>query len=269
MAGEKGESSRLTSRNDNGRNYSKVEADVDLQDDETTASGDFVKAVLFGALDGVLTSFAIVAGATGGGMGTDVVVIVGFSSILADALSMGVGEYLSSKAHNDYVEQARKREEWHVKNNRERGVEDMVEMYLERGMEASDARAIVNSLSKYDKFFVDALVSEELGVPNYKQMDECDCIKEGILMFFSFVLFGSLPLLPFLLTPHFYANGTQNDMFLYSCIATGISLFIVGSCKSSFSARGWFFSGLETVLLGGACSGLAYEVGLFLEEYAV
>jgi vacuolar iron transporter family protein len=53
--------------------------------------------MLFGALDGVLTSFAICAGAAGGGLGLDVVLILGFSNILADALSMGVGEYLSSK----------------------------------------------------------------------------------------------------------------------------------------------------------------------------
>jgi vacuolar iron transporter family protein len=60
-------------------------------------NNNLLQAMLFGALDGVLTSFAICAGAAGGGLGLDVVLILGFSNILADALSMGVGEYLSSK----------------------------------------------------------------------------------------------------------------------------------------------------------------------------
>ncbi|CAM9760856.1 unnamed protein product, partial [Heterosigma akashiwo] len=72
--------------------------------------GEYVKAMIFGGLDGILTSFAIVAGAVGGGLAWQSVLILGFSNILADALSMGVGEYLSSKAHNEYVLSEKKRE---------------------------------------------------------------------------------------------------------------------------------------------------------------
>ncbi|KAG5191035.1 VIT family-domain-containing protein [Tribonema minus] len=173
------------------------------------------------------------------------------------------------KAHNDYVEQARKREEWHVRNNRERGVEDMVELYVERGMAAADARAIVGALSKYDRFFVDALVSEELGLPNYKPLDECDSLKEGLLMFLSFAIFGSLPLLSYIVAPHISGDVTGQQLFLCSCIVTGVCLFVAGACKSAFSARGWLFSGLETLLLGGACAGLAFEVGAFVADFIV
>ncbi|CAM9698772.1 unnamed protein product, partial [Ectocarpus sp. 8 AP-2014] len=75
------------------------------------------KAAVFGALDGVLTSFAVVAGASGGGLGTQAVLIVGVSSIVADGLSMGLGEYLSSKAMNEYMDIERKREEWELANH--------------------------------------------------------------------------------------------------------------------------------------------------------
>ncbi len=59
--------------------------------------GEYLKGVVFGGLDGILTSFAIVAGSAGGNLGWNVILVLGFSNILADAISMGVGEYLSSK----------------------------------------------------------------------------------------------------------------------------------------------------------------------------
>jgi len=81
--------------------------------DEThDAVGDYVKSMIFGGLDGILTSFAIVAGAAGGGLPVQVVMVLGFSNIFADAFSMGMGEYLSSKAHNEFVMKEKERETW-------------------------------------------------------------------------------------------------------------------------------------------------------------
>ncbi len=66
-------------------------------DEAHNSLGDYLKGVVFGGLDGILTSFAIVAGAAGGKMSWEVVLVLGFSNIFADAISMGVGEYLSSQ----------------------------------------------------------------------------------------------------------------------------------------------------------------------------
>lgn len=74
------------------------------------SEGGFLKPIIFGGLDGTLTAFAIVAGAAGGKLSTGVVLILGFSNILADALSMGVGEFLSSKAENEWILSERRRE---------------------------------------------------------------------------------------------------------------------------------------------------------------
>ena len=76
------------------------------------SEGGFLKPIIFGGLDGTLTAFAIVAGAAGGNLSTGVVLILGFSNIFADALSMGVGEFLSSKAENEWILSERRREEW-------------------------------------------------------------------------------------------------------------------------------------------------------------
>lgn len=77
--------------------------------------GDYVKSMIFGGLDGILTSFAIVAGAAGGRLPVQVVLVLGFSNIFADAFSMGMGEFLSSKAHNEFVLKEKDRETWCVR----------------------------------------------------------------------------------------------------------------------------------------------------------
>ena len=74
------------------------------------------RSVVFGGLDGLITALAIVAAAAGGSCGWDIVVVIGFASIAANALSMGAGEYLSSKAHKDFVQAEKRREMWEFKH---------------------------------------------------------------------------------------------------------------------------------------------------------
>jgi hypothetical protein len=78
--------------------------------------GEYVKLVVFGGLDGILTSFAIVAGAAGVGLSVKAVLGIGISNVLADALAMAVGEYLSTKSEKEYIAEERSREAWEFKN---------------------------------------------------------------------------------------------------------------------------------------------------------
>lgn len=79
--------------------------------------GEYVKLLVFGGLDGILTSFAIVAGAAGVGLSVKAVLGIGISNVLADALAMGVGEYLSTKSEHEYIREEHARESWEFKNH--------------------------------------------------------------------------------------------------------------------------------------------------------
>ena len=79
-------------------------------------AGEHMKTIIFGGLDGIITTFAVVAGAGGGGLSVDTVLIMGFSSLVADALSMGVGDALSSKAESEVASKERRREKWELDN---------------------------------------------------------------------------------------------------------------------------------------------------------
>jgi DNA damage-binding protein 1 len=91
--------------------------------------GELLKSIIFGGLDGILTSFAIIAGAAGGSLSIETILILGFSNIFADALSMGVGEFLSSSAHNEWVLSERKREQWEMDNYPEGEIREMIGEY--------------------------------------------------------------------------------------------------------------------------------------------
>ncbi|CAM9188284.1 unnamed protein product [Choristocarpus tenellus] len=228
-------------------------------------SGDYLKAMVFGGLDGILTSFAIVAGASGGRLDSGVVLILGFSNIFADALSMGVGEYLSSKAHNEYVLAEKKREEWELKNHREGEIKEMVDIFVERGMSRHDAEDVIGKMANYDDFFVNLMMNEELGLQVPSGGDD-DTIKEGFIMFLSFAAFGAMPLLGYVVAPLVDPNMSSDGLFWVACSVTGASLFAMGAIKSQFGTLAWYSSGAEMLLLGGACAALAYIIGNVVQQ---
>jgi len=228
--------------------------------------GGLLKPLIFGGLDGILTSFAIVAGAAGGALSPKVVLILGFSNIFADALSMGVGEFLSSKAESEWILSERTREMWEMDNYPDGEIQEMIDIYQERGMNREDAEIVVRKMAKYKDFFVNIMMAEELELNVPPDDYAMESFKEGIIMFCSFAFFGSLPLLGYVIIPVTFPDLDENVLFNTACIVTGIVLFIMGCIKSNFSASAWYVSGTETLLLGGACATLAYTIGQVVDS---
>ncbi len=85
-----------------------------LHEEKHKSSGDFLKSVIFGGMDGILTTFAVVSAVSVGSLDVKTVLILGFSNVFADALSMGLGDALSGKAEMDYIKKEKQREEWYV-----------------------------------------------------------------------------------------------------------------------------------------------------------
>lgn len=229
-------------------------------------SGPYLKPIIFGGLDGILTAFAIVAGAAGGSLSPNVVLILGFSNIFADALSMGVGEFLSSKAENEWILDERRREEWELENYPEGEIREMIEIYEERGMNRADATLVVKTMSKYKQFFVDVMMKEELELQVPESDHAIGSMKEGVAMFCSFAVFGSFPLVGYVIIPVSFPDLGEDILFKCACIVTGAVLFFMGCVKSLFSNGKWYLCGLETLLLGGSCATVAFTVGQAMDK---
>ena len=208
--------------------------------------------------------FAIVMGAAGGGLSRETILIIGFSSLLADAVSMGVGEFLSSKAELDYAKVERERESWELHNYPEGEVQEMKEIYVGKGMSEKDAETMFEIMAKpeYHDMFVDFMMREELGLDPPDDGDVAEALKSGVVMFFAFCVFGSLPLLSFVLIPMMFPSTHSRNLniIVAICVTLG-TLFILGSFKARWSNRSWMILGIEAMGLGGACAALAWFVG--------
>lgn len=250
---------------------SRMAHDIKVQQEATEdghqKEGGLVKPIIFGGLDGILTSFAIVAGAAGGNLSPQVVLILGFSNIFADALSMGVGEFLSSKAENEWILSERRREEWELENYPEGEIKEMVEIYEEKGMSKADAQLVVQTMAKYKDFFVDVMMTQELELQVPDKDHVTESMKEGLVMFTAFAFFGALPLLGYVIIPLIFPDLSTDYLFSAACVITGCVLFFMGCIKSFVSAQHWFRAGMETLLLGGACATVAFKIGQFVEHH--
>jgi VIT1/CCC1 family predicted Fe2+/Mn2+ transporter len=190
-------------------------------------AGKYVKSLVFGGLDGIITTFAVVAASVGGSLNSDVILLMGFANLVADGLSMGFGDYLSSQAEFDYTRAEHKRERWELDNYPEGEKREMEELYIKRGMTAADAESVVGVMSKYKNFFLDVMMVEELGL---MPPDENDSpAKNGLVTFAAFVIFGVIPLLPFVLMGTTKASDQVN--FVAACFLTGFTMLALGAAK--------------------------------------
>jgi VIT1/CCC1 family predicted Fe2+/Mn2+ transporter len=119
---------------------------------------DFV----YGATDGAVTTFAVVAGVVGASLSPSIVLILGFANLPADGFSMAVGNYLAAKAQREYIEKARKREEWEIDNLVEQEKQEIRDIYTKKGFKDELLDEIVRVITSRRKVWVDTMMREEL-----------------------------------------------------------------------------------------------------------
>lgn len=137
----------------------------------------------------------------------------------------------------------------------------MVKIYTELGETKEDATEIVEILAVHKDGFLDVMMIEELGLSS----DDENPLTNSLVTFFSFGIFGLMPLLPFVV-----AKGSQlpwQDTYVWvSAILTVIFLFILGFSKSLIVLSRWWYSGLEAIFIGGLSAGVAYGIGVAFGE---
>jgi VIT1/CCC1 family predicted Fe2+/Mn2+ transporter len=241
---------------------SRIAHDSEAEEEHREQEGKYVKSIVYGGLDGIITTFAVVAGVAGASLSAGVVLILGFANLIADGLSMAIGDFLSTKAENEYNQAEREREVWEVDNYPDGEKKEMVELYTEKGIDKGDANTIVDIISRNKKAWVDIMMVEELGII---ESDESP-LKNAIATFLSFGVFGFIPL-----TTHLFSRfipAIQPHAFLAACVLTGLTLFALGAVKVRITGRNWLKSGVEMFLVGGIAAAAAYAIGHVLAGLA-
>lgn len=224
----------------------------------STSTGKYIKSWIYGGLDGIITTFAIVAGVAGAGLQSSVILILGFANLIADGISMAIGDYLSSKSEQEYYDLEEKRENWEVKYNPKGEKDEMIQIYTQKGMSKKDAVKMVGLLSKNKKLWVETMMHDELGLLR----EEGSPVKNGLVTFSSFALFGFVPLILYVLAEIFSFEIGKG--FLYTSILAGLAMFALGSMKTKLTGKSWIRSGFETLLIGGVAAASAYFIGHLL-----
>lgn len=218
--------------------------------------GAFLKDAIYGANDGIITTFAVVAGVAGAALSPLIVIILGLANLFADAFSMAASNFLATRSDAGLFEHERKVEEYEIDSVPEREKEEILEILVKKGYDVSDSDALTKLITKNRTFWVDLMMYEELG---FAPVANASPWKSSIVTFCAFVIAGFLPLLP-------YVFSVANNIFFWSVFSTGCTLFLVGSLRTLFTRKNWFFAGFEMFLVGGIAASIAYGVGFLLKQ---
>jgi VIT1/CCC1 family predicted Fe2+/Mn2+ transporter len=220
---------------------------------------DYLGEFVYGGIDGAVTTFAVVAGATGAHLRSEIVIVLGLANLLADGFSMSVGSFLSTKAEKENYEKHRKIEYWEIEHLPEKEKDEVREIFAEKGFEGEMLEKIVDTITEDDDRWVDVMMKDELNMIK----EDRSPFMMGLATFVSFFILGSIPLVLYIWD---YFGSFPADKFLWSSILTSISFVIIGYYKSLVTHTKKIRGVLETLALGGIAAVLAYAVGDILEK---
>ena len=222
----------------------------------------YLKDFIYGAIDGAVTTFAVVAGVAGAGLSSGIIIILGFANLVADGFSMAISNYLGTRAENQLRDKARQREIDEIQKYPQGETEEVRQIYARKGFEGELLEEVVTVITSDKQRWVDTMMQEEHGMT----LEDHNPVKGGIATFVAFCLIGLIPLLPFLI--NWFAADSFAQPFLVSCLLTAVAFLVVGAMKAKFLNQPATIASLETLLIGGVAAGLAYGVGVVLKGFA-
>jgi len=216
----------------------------------SNANGNsLLRDFVYGAIDGTITTFAIISGTAGAGLSQGVIIALGFANVLADGFSMAASNYLGTRSELQNHRRILATEERHIDQYPEGEKAELKQILSRHGLQGSELQQACNIVSNYKSLWIDLMLAGEYGLPPFEPRPWAS----AIATFLAFIACGVIPLLPFIFVPeHAYAIAT---------VLTGITFLTVGAIKSRWSVESWFYSAIQTLLIGGIAATIAYSVG--------
>ncbi|ANQ10917.1 Integral membrane protein [Plasmodium coatneyi] len=239
---------------------------LDKHGEQHSLDKDNLKTIIFGSLDGIITIFAIVSGCVGAKITPAQVIIIGVGNLFANAISMGFSEYTSTSAQRDFMLAEKKREEWEIENCPSEEKQEMIDIYMNKyKFDSEDARNLVEITFRNKNFFLEHMMSEELGlIVTHEEKNES--LKKGIIMFLSFCVFGMIPLFSYVAYTFFFEYTDYNTSFVVVSVSTLITLFILGIFKSQFTNQKPIECALCMVINGSIAGMVPFLLGILLKN---
>ncbi len=226
-------------------------------DHHADVSGGWLRAAVFGAMDGLVSNIGLIAGVGGGGVGPRAIVITGTAGLVAGAVSMALGEYTSVRTQSEQVAAEVEKERRELERNPAMETEELAQTWIRRGLPADLAREVAAVVHTNPSEALRLHAREELGVDPDEQPSPWTA---AISSFLCFAVGALIPLMPYVLGA---------TVLWPSLLAGGVGLFAAGALVARFTGRAWWASGLRQLALGGLAAGVTYLIGRLIGGGAV
>ncbi len=217
---------------------------------------NYLRDWVYGGIDGAVTTFAIVAGVVGAQLASGIILILGLANLLADGFSMAASNYSGTKTEIDDRARLQEIEKKHIRESPDGELEELNQILKSKGLEGEALAEAVKSISSNPKVWIETMLVEEYGLsPNLRSP-----WLSGLSTFASFIVCGAVPLIPFVLN--------LSSPFIWAIALTGLVFFLIGAIKAKWSMAAWWWSGLETFVIGMSAAGCAFIIGYLLKGLA-
>ena len=218
-------------------------------------AGGWIGQAIYGVNDGLGAAFGVVSGIAGAThVNSEFVLLSGFATMIASALSMGSGAYLATKSEREVYEAEMDRERQEIETNPEEEREELELFYQLKGFTEQEAKAMVARLAKNPDQLLKTLAHEELGL---SEQSFPRVWRSAVSATISTAIGAMIPVLPFL-----FAQGLS--ALVISFIVSTLAHFAVGASKTIVTGRSWVRSGTEMTLVGIGEAAITYLIGLLV-----
>lgn len=227
----------------------------------------YMGELVYGGIDGSVTTFAVVSAAAGAGLSTAVVLILGLANLIADGFAMSVGAYLSKQTERDNYRKHREIEAWEVDHLPEKEREEIREIYARKGFEGDLLDKVVDTITADKERWIDVMMKEELEMVE----DTRSPLASAAATFASFVVVGTVPLLAFVVHAFWNPSGLHLaaplTLFWIAAAMTSVGFVMIGWMKTRVTNVTPWRGMLETLVLGSAAATLSFAAGFLLEKW--
>ena len=217
--------------------------------EHSDVTGGWLRPAVFGASDGLVSNFALIAGVAGGSGDSEVVLLAGLAGLAAGAFSMAAGEYVSVRSQSEQALQEIELERREIERNPKGEEVELAQMYIAKGLRPELAREVARELSKDESKVLDVHVREELGL---SVGDLPSARLAAGSSFVAFALGAFVPVLPYLVGA---------SAIWPAAVMTVVGLFVCGAFVTRLTPRPWWYGGGRQVLVGGLAAAVTYAFG--------
>ncbi|MGF2414871.1 MAG: VIT1/CCC1 transporter family protein [Ferruginibacter sp.] len=217
-----------------------------------SVGGNALRAAVLGGNDGLVSNFSLVMGIAGATAGGEGVLLAGVAGLLAGALSMALGEWISVKSSQELYENQMQLEMDELETNPEGEEKELALIYIAKGIPEDQAHTMAAEIMLDKDHAHEVLVKEELGI-NAEEL-KGSAMEAAIYSFILFAIGAIIPVFPF-----FFTSGTTAIIISVACSAAG--LFLIGAAITLFTGKSIWFSGLRQVVFGLMAAAITFGIG--------